>query len=116
MIGGSPQATARSVWMVRGESGPSWSGSPEMTWAQVASTVLFADGGAGAVVIGGRAAAAPLDDAELAGADCGPTPQREREDDGDRDGDRGRDEGVAASAGVDGVPATGGRPGRSASG
>ena len=75
MIGGSPHATARSVWIVRGGSGPSWSGSPDMTWAQVASTVAFADGGAGAVVIGGRAAAPPLDDAELAGADSGLPPK-----------------------------------------
>ncbi len=68
MIGGSPHATARSVWMIRGESGPSCSGSPEMTWAQVASTVLFADGGAGAVVIGGSAAER-LAEAELGVAD-----------------------------------------------
>jgi hypothetical protein len=46
-----------------------------MTWAHVASTVAFADGGAGAVVIGGRAAAPPLDDAELAGADSGLPPK-----------------------------------------
>jgi hypothetical protein len=45
-----------------------------MTWAQVASTAAFADGGAGAVVIGARAAA-PLDDAELAGADPGLPPK-----------------------------------------
>ena len=74
MIGGSPHATARSVWIVRGGSGPSWSGSPDMTWAHVASTVAFADGGAGAVVIGGRAVA-PLEAAELAGADAGLPPR-----------------------------------------
>ena len=74
MIGGSPHATARSVWIVRGGSGPSWSGSPDMTWAHVASVVAFADGGAGAVVIGGRAAL-PLEAAELAGAEVGLPPR-----------------------------------------
>src|SRR5215471_7682903 len=74
MIGGSPHATARSAWIVRGGSGPSWSGSLDMTWAHVASTVAFADGGAGAVVIGGRPAP-PLEAAELAGADVGLSPR-----------------------------------------
>jgi len=45
-----------------------------MTWAHVASTVAFADGGAGAVVIGGRPAP-PLEAAELAGADVGLPPR-----------------------------------------
>jgi hypothetical protein len=74
MTGGSPHATARSVWIVRGGSGPSCSGSPDTTWAHVASTVAFADGGAGAVVIGARAAAPPLGAAELAGAEAGLPP------------------------------------------
>ena len=115
MIGGSPHATARSVWIVRGGSGPSWSGSPDMTWAQVASTVRSRT----------VAPALSLSAAEQQRrrwtmpnwpARTGAYPaQSESEDDGDRDSDRSRDEGVAASAGVDGVPATGERPGRSVS-